>query len=159
MTLYVDTSALVRRYLHDRHRPMVLDAMAVDEPWCASALVRTEAQLALHRASGSARQQTTLWRALRDEWDAFWVVPLDDRCMARAVELGAVGEAYLTELVHQRPHTWAGDVERLFQLLEELGESGFRVVLQLALMQRTFGAEYVVRLVGRMAAGPAGVAS
>jgi transposase len=76
----------------------------------------------------------------------------------RLLELGPVGEAYLTELVHQRPHTWAGDVERLFQLLEELGEGAFRLVLQRALMQRTFGAEYVIRLVGR-SAGTAEVAS
>ena len=76
----------------------------------------------------------------------------------RLLELGTVGEAYLTELVHQRPHTWAGDVERLFQLLEELGEGVFRLVLQRALMQRTFGAEYVIRLVGR-GAGTAEVAS
>jgi transposase len=67
----------------------------------------------------------------------------------RLLELGAVGEAFLTELVHQRPHTWAGDVERLFQLLEEVGEGVFRLLLQRALMQRTFGAEYVIRLVGR----------
>jgi len=67
----------------------------------------------------------------------------------RLLELGPVGEAFLTELVHQRPHTWAGDVERLFQLLEEVGEGVFRLLLQRALMQRTFGAEYVIRLVGR----------
>lgn len=67
----------------------------------------------------------------------------------RLLELGPVGEAYLTELVHQRPHTWAGDVERLFRLLEELGEARFRQVLQRALMQRTFGAEYVIRVVAR----------
>src|SRR3546814_16016559 len=89
MTLYVDTSALVRRYLHDRHRPLVLEAMGTDEEWCASALARPEAQVALHRASVSSRQQAQLWRSLRDEWEAFWVVPLDDRCMARAVETGA----------------------------------------------------------------------
>ena len=69
----------------------------------------------------------------------------------RLLELGPVGEAYLTELVHQRPLTWAGDVERLFQLLEELGDGVFRLVLQRALMQRSFGAEYVIRLVGRSA--------
>jgi transposase len=67
----------------------------------------------------------------------------------RLLELGPAGEAFLTELVHQRPHTWAGDVERLFQLLEEVGEGVFRLLLQRALMQRTFGAEYVIRLVGR----------
>ena len=100
MTLYVDSSALVRRYLHDRHRPIVLEAMAGDDPWCASALARTEAQLALHRAAVSARQQAELWRALRDEWESFWVVPLDDRCMARAVEIGATYGVRIVDAVH-----------------------------------------------------------
>jgi transposase len=68
----------------------------------------------------------------------------------RILELGPVGEGYLTELVHQRPHTWKGDVERLFALLEELGEPRFRQVLQRALFQRLLGAEYVVRLASRL---------
>ncbi len=69
----------------------------------------------------------------------------------RILELGPVGEGYLTELIHQRPHTWKGDVERLFALLEELGDTHFRLVLQRALFQRLIGAEYVVRLVARTA--------
>lgn len=64
----------------------------------------------------------------------------------RLVELGPVGEAYVTELVHQRPYTWKGDVQRLFNALEILGERRFLVVLQRALMQRLFGAEYVERI-------------
>ena len=67
----------------------------------------------------------------------------------RILELGPVGEGYLTELIHQRPHTWKGDVERLFALLEELGDASFRLVLQRALFQRLIGAEYVVRLAAR----------
>ena len=98
--LYVDTSALVRRYLHDRHRPLVLDAMADADEWAASSLVRTEAQVALHRAAVSPRQQQALWRELRDEWDAFWVVPIDDRCMARAVELGATYGVRIVDAIH-----------------------------------------------------------
>ena len=69
----------------------------------------------------------------------------------RLLELGPVGEAYLTELIHQRPHTWKGDVERLFALLEEVGDDACRVLLQRALFQRLFGAEYVVRLAARQA--------
>jgi hypothetical protein len=69
----------------------------------------------------------------------------------RILELGPVGEGYLTELIHQRPHTWKGDVERLFALLEELGDTPFRLVLQRALFQRLIGAEYVVRLAARAA--------
>ena len=69
----------------------------------------------------------------------------------RLLELGPVGEGYLTELIHQRPHTWKGDVERLFALLEELGDERFRAVLQRALFQRLIGAEYVVRLAAKLA--------
>ncbi len=68
----------------------------------------------------------------------------------RILELGPVGEGYLTELIHQRPHTWKRDVERLFALLEELGDAHFRLVLQRALFQRLIGAEYVVQLVARV---------
>ncbi len=67
----------------------------------------------------------------------------------RILELGPIGEAYLTELIHRRPHIWKGDVERLFALLEELGDAHFRLVLQRALFQQMIGAEYVVRLAAR----------
>jgi predicted nucleic acid-binding protein len=100
VTLYVDTSALVRRYLRDRHRPLVLDTMAAEGAWAASSLVRSEAQVALHRAAVSPAQQQALWRDLRDEWEAFWVVPLDDRCLARAVELGATYGVRIVDAVH-----------------------------------------------------------
>lgn len=64
----------------------------------------------------------------------------------RILELGPVGEAYLTELIHARPFTWKGDVERLFALLEELGEAAFLRLLQRAHFQRLWGAEYVMGL-------------
>lgn len=73
-------------------------------------------------------------------------------CMReRLLELGSVGEAYLTELIHQRPHTWKGDVERLFALWEKLGDGIFRLVLQRALFTRLIGSEYVVQLGARAA--------
>ena len=71
--------------------------------------------------------------------------------VGRQLELVPVGEGYLTELIHQRPHTWKGDVERLFALLEELGDERCRSVLQRALFQRLIGAEYVVRLAAKLA--------
>ncbi len=77
----------------------------------------------------------------------------------RILELGPVGEGYLTELIHQRPHTWKGDVERLFALLEELGDERFRLVLQRALFQRLIGADYVVPLAARLGIAATGVAS
>jgi len=67
----------------------------------------------------------------------------------RILELGPVGESYLTELIHARPMTWKGDVERLFMLLEELGETRFLRVLQRALFQQLYGAEYAVQIAAR----------
>jgi transposase len=69
----------------------------------------------------------------------------------RILELGPVGEGYLTELIHARPHTWKADVERLFALLEEIGEERFLRLLQRALFQRLYGAEYVVRFAREVA--------
>ena len=67
----------------------------------------------------------------------------------RILELGPIGEGYLTELIHARPHTWKGDVERLFALLEEIGQERFLRLLQRALFQRLIGAEYVIRLAAK----------
>jgi transposase len=67
----------------------------------------------------------------------------------RILELGPIGEGYLTELIHARPLTWKGDVERLFMLLEEMGDARFLRVLQRALFQQLYGAEYVVDLAAR----------
>lgn len=39
----------------------------------------------------------------------------------RVLEIGPIAETFLTELVHARPHTWAGDVRRLFGLLQVHG--------------------------------------
>lgn len=69
----------------------------------------------------------------------------------RILELGPVGEGYLTELVHARPFTWKKDVEQLFALLEELGDERFLRLLQRALFQRLYGAEYVVRFAAEVA--------
>lgn len=89
--LFIDTSALIRRYLADRHRSLVVDAMGdQDNEWCASALTRTELLLALHQTASDRRGQLELWRAVRDDWEAFWEIPVDGRCLARAAELGAI---------------------------------------------------------------------
>lgn len=89
MTLFVDSSALVKRYVHGPGHELVVEAMTSDPVWCASMLCRSETLLALHRLAASPQQQARLWSNLRDDWDAFTVVPLDERCLARAVELGA----------------------------------------------------------------------
>lgn len=87
--LFMDSSALVRRYVHGPGHELVVAAMDEASDWCASVLCRSETLLALHRLSATPQQQERLWRNLRDDWESFTVIPLDDRCLARAVELGA----------------------------------------------------------------------
>ena len=98
--LAVDASALVKRYLHEPGRDLVLDAMSRDDVWCASELCRTEAMLVLHRVAAGPRQADALWRALRDDWDAFNVVPVDDRCLARATDIGVEFGLRTVDAVH-----------------------------------------------------------
>ena len=100
MTLAIDSSALVRRYVHDRHRGLVLDTMQADDAWCASALCRSETLLALHRLSLGPHQQAQLWQAVREDWAAFVVVPVDDRCLARATDIGAMFGVRSVDAIH-----------------------------------------------------------
>jgi transposase len=64
----------------------------------------------------------------------------------RLLELGPVAEHFLTELIHQRPRTWKGDVRTLYQLLGRIGEERMLQALQAALMRTLIGAEYVDEL-------------
>ncbi len=100
MTLFLDTSALLRRYVADGERPLVIEAMTSDQTWVASSLARTELQLALHAAAGSPKGQRELWAAVRDDWEAFWEIPVDARCLARATEIGARYGLALVDALH-----------------------------------------------------------
>jgi len=100
MTVALDTSALVRRYVRAPGRELVNEALAADPVWAASALARSESQLALHRIAAHPRQARALWSALRDDWEAVVVVPVDDRCLARAVEIGATYAVRTVDAIH-----------------------------------------------------------
>lgn len=100
MTLVVDTSALVRRYVRSAGHGLVTEAMAEDRVWCASALARAEALQAMHQLAVTPGQHDALWSALRADWELFHVVPVDDRCLARAVEIGATYRVRSTDAIH-----------------------------------------------------------
>lgn len=100
MTLVVDTSALVRRYVRTSGHGLVTEAMAEDRVWCASALARAEALQAMHQLAVTPGQHDALWSALRSDWELFHIVPVDDRCLARAVEIGAAYRVRSTDAIH-----------------------------------------------------------
>lgn len=100
MILAIDTSALVRRYVRANGHGLVTEAMAEADVWCASALARAETLQALHHLAVTPGQHERLWTSLRTDWDRFHVVPLDDRCLAMAVEIGATFRVRSVDALH-----------------------------------------------------------
>jgi len=100
MTLMVDPSAMIARYVPGPDRALVNKTMADDGTWCASDLARTEVMLALHRVAGAEVLANELLVAARADFDAFVLVPVDERCIARATELGAAYGLRTVDAIH-----------------------------------------------------------
>ncbi len=100
MTLALDSSALIRRYVPGAERGLVLSAMENASQWCASELARTEVMMALHRLAGSNVAAQDLWAAARADWDAFVVVPVDKRCLAAATQIGSAYGLTTVDAIH-----------------------------------------------------------
>jgi predicted nucleic acid-binding protein len=100
MTLALDTSALLARFVDGPDRPVILEAMAADPAWCASALALTEALMLLERLSSDPYAADELRRALRDDWERIAVVPLDQTCLDRTAELGRTHPLRTVDALH-----------------------------------------------------------
>jgi len=100
MTLALDSSALIQRYLPGPDRNLILRAMEQASEWCASELVRTEVMLALHRIATSRTAANDLWAAARADWDAFVVVPVDGQCLSTAADLGSEYGLTTVDAIH-----------------------------------------------------------
>lgn len=114
MTLAIDSSALIQRFVPGASRSTVLAAMEAETTWCASELARTEVLLALHRLAGDPNTDKELSSRLRRDWGSFLVVPVDEICLARAVEIGSEFRLTTIDAIHlaaadrlPRPLTYA----------------------------------------------------
>lgn len=114
MTLALDTTALLARYLEGPFQAVILDAMAADHNWCASVLTLTEAMMLVDRLGDDPTRTDELRGAIRDDWERIAVVPLDQRCMDRAAELGRTQPVRTVDALHlaaadrlPRPVTYA----------------------------------------------------
>ena len=96
----LDSSALVARYLGGPARAVVLDAMAADDDWCASALALSEVLALGERAATLEAERDALRRAVRDDWERINVVPVDQLCLDRAAEIGRTQPVRTVDAVH-----------------------------------------------------------
>ncbi|MEM9201618.1 MAG: type II toxin-antitoxin system VapC family toxin [Actinomycetota bacterium] len=100
MILTLDPSALVQRYTGGPHSSAVNQAMASASTWAISALARAELLMALHRIAPDAAAAATLTASARADLDAMVVVPIDERVLSRAVELGTLYGLRTNDAVH-----------------------------------------------------------
>lgn len=100
MTLALDTTALLARYLDGAARPVILEAMRADHDWCASALALSEVLMLVDRLGDHPERTDELRRAVRDDWERIHVVPLDQRCLDRASELGRTQPLRTVDALH-----------------------------------------------------------
>jgi uncharacterized protein len=100
VTLMLDTSALLVRYLDVPERSLVLDAMSADHDWCACALALAECLTLLDRLIIDPDDADAARRALRDDWERICVVPVDQRCLDEAAELGRTQPIRTIDALH-----------------------------------------------------------
>lgn len=85
--LAVDTSALLKRYIHETGRAAVLATMDREPAWCASLVAVAEARIALCRLfEPSELERATEY--LENDIARMALVPADDLCLGRAAEIG-----------------------------------------------------------------------
>ncbi|MEZ5322020.1 MAG: type II toxin-antitoxin system VapC family toxin [Microthrixaceae bacterium] len=100
MTLALDTTAYLGRYLDGPFRSVVLDAMDAERDWCASELVLAEALMLAERIGDDRRRGAELRRRLRDDWECIHVVPVDTECLRIAAEFGRTHPVRTVDAIH-----------------------------------------------------------
>jgi predicted nucleic acid-binding protein len=100
MTVCLDSSALIARYLDaPEHDPVVM-AMEADHEWCASALVRTEVVALIERIAADHGDRVDMRAEFERDWERFAIVPVDAQCLARAGELLSTHPLRMIDALH-----------------------------------------------------------
>jgi predicted nucleic acid-binding protein len=74
--------------------------MDTEEKWIASELVKTEMLLALRHGSVSSSHYDAIARSFRSDWESFYVIPIDSKCLNRAAQFGAQFGLKVLDAIH-----------------------------------------------------------
>jgi predicted nucleic acid-binding protein len=100
MTVVLDTSALLAVAVEGGQRAVVIEALASEPTWAASAMALTEALPAIDRLTDEHIVRLDLEDAIRHVWDHLHVVPVDQRCLDVAAALARSQPVRLSDAIH-----------------------------------------------------------
>jgi predicted nucleic acid-binding protein len=98
--LFLDTSALIKRYVEEDGTALVLRRMSEDLEWVVSAVARTETEISLCRLGIDTSVDAAATSRLGQDWGHCHVVPMDPACLARAAELGCRYDVRTLDALH-----------------------------------------------------------
>src|SRR5215207_6658451 len=98
--LFLDTSALVKRYVAEEGTQLVVRRMDGDTEWVVSALARTEAEITLCRLGFQLDDSAEPWLRLKEDWERCHVVPVDTACLDLATEIGCRYDIRTLDALH-----------------------------------------------------------
>ena len=98
--IFLDTSALVKRYVAESGSDIVLHHMEQDLDWAASVLARTEARVTLCHRGPEGALESPAQKQLAQDWDRFITVPIDPGCLASAEDIGCQQHLRTLDAIH-----------------------------------------------------------
>jgi hypothetical protein len=107
VTLYVDSSALVKRYVAEDDSDRVDAILLADPDWVTGGHTYVEVSLALQRRLGVAVRSIAL-DAFEQDWQRTYVVALDAVVCRRAAELGIASGSRSLDALHMAAAERAG---------------------------------------------------
>lgn len=99
MTLYVDSSALIKRYVAEDESEEVDAILLSDTDWVTAGHSFVEVSLAIARRLGDAERRVAS-AAFERDWQRTFVVALDEVLCRRAAELGIATGARSLDALH-----------------------------------------------------------
>lgn len=99
MTLYVDSSALIKRYVAEDESDAADAILLSDTDWVTAGHTLVEVSLAIARRLGEAERRVAS-PAFESDWQRTFVVALDEVLCRRAAELGIATGARSMDALH-----------------------------------------------------------
>lgn len=100
MTVCLDSSALIARYLDAPEHDPVVTAMNADREWCASALARPEVLALIERIAADQSDRNLMRAEFARDWERLVIVPVDASCLDRAGELLSTHPLRMIDALH-----------------------------------------------------------